>query len=61
VNDHQIAARIVYCMAASAIAAALIVVAILSGNREWAAVSLLPALTSLAAIGPVLRDIRRQR
>lgn len=60
-NDHQIAARIVYCMAASAVAAVFIVVAMLTSNREWAAVALLPALTSLAAIGPVLLDLRRRR
>jgi len=60
VNDHQIAARIICCMAASAVAAILVVVAMLSGNREWAAVSLIPALVSLAAIGPALRDIRRR-
>ena len=59
-TDHQIAARIVYCMAASAVAVVLIAIAMLSGDLGWVAVALLPALTGLVAVGSILRDLRKQ-
>lgn len=60
-NDDQIIARITYCMGGAALAAIFIVVAMLTNDSEWAAVALLPALTSLVAVGSVLRDLRKRR
>ncbi|KND45380.1 hypothetical protein [Streptomyces stelliscabiei] len=60
-KDNEIAAQIAASMAASASAAAFTIVTMASGNREWAAVAILSALASLAFLGPVLRDLWRQR
>lgn len=60
-KDNEIAAQIVGSMAAAGAAAVFTVVTMVTGNREWCFVALLCALTGLAFLVPVLRDLWRRR